>query len=46
MIVLRKFKGIVAGAEKTFKPGEKVTAAEARELGLAEKPELAGKAGK
>jgi hypothetical protein len=46
MIARRKFTGIVKGVPKTFRPGDKITEAEAKELGLAEKPELAAKAAK
>lgn len=42
MIALVKFKAIVGGKEKTFLAGDKITEKEAKELGLASKPNLAG----
>ena len=41
MIALVKFKAIVAGKEKTFHAGDKITEKEVKELGLASKPNLA-----
>lgn len=37
------FIGVVGGKEVMFAPGDKITAAQAKELGLDRKPELAGK---
>ena len=43
MICARKFTGIIGGKEKDFRPGDTITAADAKELGLSEKPHLAEK---
>lgn len=43
MIVARAFAGIVGGVERRFRPGDEITAAEAKEMGLANKPGLAKK---
>lgn len=43
MIAKTKFVGIVGGKEKTFAAGDTITAAEAKELGLSKKPQLAAK---
>ena len=40
------FTGVIGGAEKRFAPGDKITAKEAAELGLAGKPDLATPVGK
>lgn len=40
-IALRDFLGVVAGAERPFAAGEKITDAEAEEMGLSGKPDLA-----
>ena len=40
MRAARKFSGIIGGKEKTFAAGDAITAKEADELGLADKPEL------
>lgn len=37
----RAFTGMIAGAEKAFAPGDKITEADAKELGLTGKPDLA-----
>lgn len=37
---IRKFTGILAGREKVFRPGDPITEAEAKEMGLASKPGL------
>lgn len=44
MIALAKFKAVVDGEEKTFNVGDTITDAEAKELGLANKPNLAAPA--
>lgn len=41
MIAVAKFKATIDGQEKTFHVGDKITDAEAKELGLADKPNLA-----
>ena len=41
MIALVKFTGTIGGKEKTFRPGDKITAKEAEEMGLTDKPHLA-----
>ena len=41
MIAVRKFYAIVDGKEKTFYVGDKIDAKTVKELGLADKPELA-----
>lgn len=41
MIALVKFTGIIGGKEKVFAAGDKITAKEAEEMGLADKPHLA-----
>ena len=41
MIALRKFHGTVDGKEKTFYVGDQIDAKTVKELGLADKPELA-----
>ena len=41
MIALADFVGIIDGAEKAFRAGDVITEAEASELGLETKPNLA-----
>jgi len=41
MIAIRKFSATVEGKQKTFYVGDKIDAKTAKELGLADKPELA-----
>ncbi len=40
MIAAQRFTGIIDGEEKCFRPGDTITAAEANEMALAEKPHL------
>lgn len=44
MIAKRKFKAVVGGKPATFLKGDAIPADVAKELGLASKPHLAGKA--
>lgn len=41
MIATANFKAVIGGKEKAFKVGDKITEKEAKELGLAGKPNLA-----
>jgi len=41
-----KFTAIIGGKEKTFLPGDPITADEAKELNLKAKPGLVAKSGK
>lgn len=43
MIALVKFSSVVGGKEKTFLPGDKISADEATEMDLKNKPKLAKK---
>lgn len=43
MIAATRFAAILGGVERRFQPGDKITEAEAKELGLARKPSLATK---
>lgn len=40
MIAAVRFTGVIRGREKVFRPGDSVKPAEAKELGLADKPHL------
>lgn len=41
MIAQRKFTALVNGKETTYRAGDKIDAKTAKELGLADKPDLA-----
>ena len=43
MIALKRFTGVLGGEEVSFEKGKKLTKAQVEELGLAGKPDLAGK---
>ncbi len=43
MIAVKRFVGIIGGEEKVFNAGDKITKAEAKELRLTEKPDIAKK---
>lgn len=46
MIVRRRFKGVIDGQVKEFRPGDTITEDEAKELGLSGKSHLAKKESK
>jgi len=46
MIARRRFEGVIAGKVKEFRPGDTITADEAKEMGLSSKPHLAKKEAK
>lgn len=46
MIAKRKFIGVIDGEEREFRPGDTISAKEAKEMGLEGKPALASKKGK
>ena len=41
MYAIVQFTGIIAGIERQFAPGDTISAGDAKEMGLADKPELA-----
>ena len=43
MIARRQFVGVIKGVEKSFARGDTITEAEADEMNLSEKPDIAGK---
>ena len=46
MIAARAFSGVVGGVERRFRPGDPITADEAKEMGLARKAGLTKKLAK
>lgn len=44
-VAARRFSGVTGDEEKIFRPGDRITEAEAKELGLDGKPGLAVKEG-